>query len=420
VAGFKSPSSPAAALGQRVHDVLEHYLRDGKPFDFTTLEGNIAASGIEYLPQPRAPGLLCEGEFDFPGPWEHEYKGRIDFRLPGVIGDHKTSKDIAKWQKQEADLLHDEQAIIYSAFYFWKNPDEVDVTNRWIYYATGQTRKSALTELKITQEHAFNELQKIEETACEIAALHQHLTTEVPGPKEKLPLAIPLTKKMLEHCSAYGGCGFAGQCNIGPMERMKGFLAKDKETRMNLLKKAPVQSATAVGAVVPAQINPPEQHLPPKVTDAPALEAQAAASAPPTSPAGPAPEVGGLMARVKANLGQVAAQAAVDTSAAVADVPPETTPAVPELGQHTAAEARAVAAGKKRGRPPGAKNKPPAEAPAPVPGAPAATFTQAIPLRPATSAAGGTVKSREDRITEALEALVDEVRSLRLILKGRS
>jgi hypothetical protein len=311
---------------------LERYLRGGS-FDFSTedLRGAIAASGIEHLPKPNAPGLKIEGYFEFQGPWEHVYSGRIDFVLepphtvPGIIGDHKTSRDF-KYKKSAPELLTDEQSVIYSSWYFSQHPDEPEVENLWIYYHTGKTRKSAVTRFKVNQEHAFNELAKLESVAEEMAAMHKHLTLAVDGPLEKRPLTIPLTKRMLDCCSEYGGCGFQGLCNIGPMERLGHHLAKEKnKTMSSLLAKKPAAAFQA--------INPPESALPPRVTDAPAPVASPAAVAQPAQP-----PVGGsaLLARVRAGVaGQAlpsAGTAAVE--AAMAAVAPMVAP-TPEPGQLT-------------------------------------------------------------------------------------
>jgi hypothetical protein len=221
VAGIVAPPSPAAELGTAVHNELEKYLRGGQ-IDFRTEVGYIAASGIEHLPRPGTPGLRIEGDFYFQGPWEHQYSGRIDFTVPGTIGDHKTTKNFV-WQKTEQDLLTDEQSIIYSAWYFINHPAEMEVENRWIYYSTGKTRKSAVTKLRINQQHVYLELQKIEATCREMASIH----TAAADVQDKEAFVLKLAPNV-DHCSAYGGCFFQGKCNLSPLEKLHSLAQQDK------------------------------------------------------------------------------------------------------------------------------------------------------------------------------------------------
>lgn len=254
VAGVEEPPGPAAELGKLVHATLEKYLNGGE-IDFTTEVGYIAASGLEYLPKPGTEGLLVEEEFHFEGPSGHSYLGYKDLEMPGVVYDHKTTSDL-KWQKTAEDLSKDIQATLYAVDYFRKHPDENEVELRWVYYQTRNTKKSAITILRVNQAEAWNRFLGIEKIAeqMEVASTSQ-------------PLELPPNTN---HCSAYGGCPHQGRCNLSPFERMRSHMEQNKLILALQAKKngaaAPASPAVAAAA-------------------APALAAPVAAAAPAAPPA---------------------------------------------------------------------------------------------------------------------------------------
>ncbi len=99
------PQHPSAALGERVHGVLEGWLRDGKAIDTSTREGKIAAAGVSKLPMPGR-GLV-ERKFDWRSPAGILYTGRLDLEHERddvlVVHDHKTTSSFG-WAKTEEDL----------------------------------------------------------------------------------------------------------------------------------------------------------------------------------------------------------------------------------------------------------------------------------------------------------------------------
>jgi hypothetical protein len=274
------PERPApnasALLGTETHAQLETYLAGGA-FDFTKESGEIAASGLEHLPQPCTPGMELEKEFSFETPAGQVFWGYKDVELtpcnggvdiPTII-DHKTTSDL-KWQKTETDLRSDPQAILYAVDAFSKNPESGQVRLKWIYYQTRRTRKSAVTELVVTPEDILPEFERLEAHASEMQSIET---------RTKNPLDLPPS---VEHCSAYGGCPYQGNCNLSPFDKMRSQVSQGTNS---LLAKLRANKAPA-----PAAINPPEFQPPPasaEVRDAaqPVVPPLVPASEPLTAPA---------------------------------------------------------------------------------------------------------------------------------------
>ena len=161
--GIEEPTNPAAVKGRAVHAVLEQYLSGGQ-IDFTTEIGYIAASGLEHLPKPGTPGLLIEQEFHYEGPSGHTYLGYKDLEEPGIVTDHKTTSDL-RWQKTAEELRDDIQATLYAVDYFRKHPEEPHVGLRWVYYQTKNTKKSAVTHIRVAQPETWQRFLAIEQIA---------------------------------------------------------------------------------------------------------------------------------------------------------------------------------------------------------------------------------------------------------------
>ena len=299
VEGVEDLPSPAAELGRAVHAELEKYLHGGE-IDFTTEIGYIAAAGLEHLPKPGTPGLHIEEEFHFEGPSGHSYLGYKDLEEPGAVTDHKTTSDL-RWQKTPEDLKTDIQATLYAVDYFRKYPEENDVELRWVYYQTRNTRKSAITRLRVHQEETWKRFLEIERIAE---------TMEVASSKRALEL-VP----NIDHCSAYGGCPHQGRCNLSPFDKMRSYMEQNK-----LL--------AALQAKKNGTPPPGEPHT------AVTMSQVATAHAPPPAPAPPAPPAPAgtvtnkLLQRLQAG-GAPAAMATAATAPAVVPAainPPEYQP----------------------------------------------------------------------------------------------
>lgn len=215
---ISAPPHASAALGSATHSVLETYL-EGGGLVFDPLAphiGNIAQSGIHFLPEPNAPGLAIETAFKFPGPPGVQYNGRIDFLVapgfgPGgipLIGDHKTTSGL-QWAKTADDLREDPQGVIYGAYAFRAFPLVEHVDLRWVYYQTKKPYRAHKVELRWSREENSKALEIIDLTAGQIAAKSRTVQTA---------LDLPATPSA---CEKFGGCPYRGRCNLSPRERLQ-------------------------------------------------------------------------------------------------------------------------------------------------------------------------------------------------------
>jgi RecB family exonuclease len=216
------PQNIAAQKGKIVHAVLEAWLKEGKPID-PDMEaeladgsrfkpGPIAAAGLKHLPMPKTCGterhIFVQTE-------KISYQGYIDFdekdkEVP-VVGDHKTTGDF-KWAKTEEDLRKDPAATIYAAALMAEtNKEEVDL--RWIYYSTRGAPRSKLVTLRLSREQVEKNFDDLDATGLEILEA-----------RSKYKTALELEPN-LQACDRYGGCPFRENCNLSPLERMKGIMA---------------------------------------------------------------------------------------------------------------------------------------------------------------------------------------------------
>ena len=106
ICGYPEGENPSAALGKRVHKVLEDNKRLGLLPDRTTQEGAIAAEALPFTKEytyegPDGPVQL-EGHIFVDG--RHKWQGYKDLSAPGTVIDYKTSSDPRKWGKTAGDL----------------------------------------------------------------------------------------------------------------------------------------------------------------------------------------------------------------------------------------------------------------------------------------------------------------------------
>lgn len=253
------PPNEAAALGTRVHKILERWLTAGEAPNTWTDEGAIAASGLHLLPPPRTPTLVTEERFHFTSPraW---YMGFKDFRYRDAnglihVGDHKTTK-AAMWMKSVEDILAHPQALIYAVDEFFKNPNDDRLALDWIYYKTTGSRK-AEPRFQIVTKDVVAEMffEHVDPVAGEITKLHN----EVPRGTSALDF-----RPDFRACDAYGGCPFLSICNPSPTERVQatmtqaGLSLADKLKAMkNGRPASPIHPPEAYQQSAPVQVAPP-------------------------------------------------------------------------------------------------------------------------------------------------------------------
>lgn len=250
IEGKRPPPNDSAALGSRVHAILEKWLKEGAAPDMLTLEGDIAASGLHLLPPPKTPTLVTEEQFRFTSQraW---YTGFKDFRYRDAdglihVGDHKTTKSFT-WAKTLDEILCHSQALIYAVDEFHKNPNDDRISLDWIYYRTTGARKaeprSQIVSKDMVAEMFF---EHVDPVAGEITKLHH----EVPAGASALDFAPNFSA-----CEAYGGCAFLSICNPTPTQRVQATMTQAGLSLTDKLK------AMKAGRP-PSPIHPPEAFVP--------------------------------------------------------------------------------------------------------------------------------------------------------------
>ena len=319
IAGIKPEPNASAAFGTAVHDQIERYYRDGRPFDLRTPEGETALAGHHLLP---ARGPEVEVERPFTLLWEGlSFGGRKDLEVPGMVLDHKTTKDL-RWAKTPEELATDYQSVLYGVEHMVRRGlDRVGL--RWVYYRTRSPHKAMAIDLTIgLQDEAT---QATMARAVERGRVMLRLIDTCRDPLELPPVG--------DACAAYGGCPHQARCNLTPGERLRSIMTNEE-----LLAK------------IAARVNPPT----------PAEQAATVAAAP-SAPSADAPPSMELPPGFVWGRGANGAWAAFP--AALAPKAPEPAPAPAEVPAVPAEEVTETAPAKRRGRPPKVVVTP---APAPV------------------------------------------------------
>ncbi len=327
VEGFQEPQAASAALGDRVHAVLEGYLGKGIPLDVRTQEGRIAASGMQFLPQPGT-GLV-EGKFYLPVTNLWGWVGKIDWRSHdgSLVIDHKTTSDF-KWAKSEDTLVKDPQGLIYSRAGI-EGSDRAEQKSRWIYYRTKDKPAAYPVNFVLSRSEVFEGIAELEQETEQLITLRKSKFLDLnPNPSACFKYNKPCPHKQL--------CG-----DLNGVSILRGLNMKTKEELLAELQGkalAPVAPPLVpVAPPVPAPVDVPPVAAPVVSPDVMALLQQLVQSGavPGVAPVAPAPVL--------------APPPVLPVAAPVA-------PAVALPAVQPSPEAPPVKRGP--GRPPGAKNKP--------------------------------------------------------------
>lgn len=227
IAGIKAPPHPSAALGSRVHKVLEDWLTSSVLPDETTVEGSIARAGLHNLPPPYI--AETEGKREFQTPGGTEWVGYVDaffferdgapvaptYALPTdtpVILDHKTTADFG-YAKNADSLKTDPQAVLY-AYDTLNTYPHPHVDLRWVYYRTKKNRPgSQVVSLRLTREHVDTQIEVIDTIAAEIHDIYRSGVN---------PADLPPN---LDACNMYGGCPHRAICPISNEQKVDSIMA---------------------------------------------------------------------------------------------------------------------------------------------------------------------------------------------------
>lgn len=227
IGGFKPPQNASAGLGDRVHKLLEAYLKTGALPDQSTREGEIATAGLHLIPAPQAPGLTVEFEFNFSSPRGNLFTGRKDFivRVPGyptLVGDHKTTSDF-KWAKDEEELRSNIQAVIYAADALLRDKGEA-VDLRWVYYLTKGSPKAREVTTRLLVPDVAQAFEAVDNLADQLHTVRALTTPET-------ILEVPPN---LDSCQKFGGCPHQFRCNFSPQGRLAAVMASQDKERLIL------------------------------------------------------------------------------------------------------------------------------------------------------------------------------------------
>lgn len=407
--GVPKPQSPGAALGSRCHELWESYLRDGTPFDLSTPEGRICDATRHQLP---APGSCLAVEEAFRFGWEGvTWAGKKDVEYwdgtegVDVVLDHKTTSDFRYAKSERSSLLGHPQAPLYA----------VEMLTR------GNDGRAGLAWNYVKHNVTFDRDAPPNERGYTIKRAGRPVALEPPvrlivgraEAEDALGKHVPTAKRMLQiiaeppapvdgsiaralepnpdACDAFGGCPYRAQCGLTPQEiaaRFSKFIQIGKETagvlngvpgdrdmssalrdRIAQIKadragNGPAQS-TAVGvqqaieaeaAARLAKAAVPQTSPFPQVAQATAMNTPAVGY---TAPGMQGPTAYGPVNPPEGSLKQAYADAAKEIKAmaeesAPTPLPPAEAPTQPD-----------APAPKRRGRPPGSRNK--VKGPEPLP-----------------------------------------------------
>ena len=197
IAKIRTPPSPYAAFGTRVHGMIEAHVKHGAPVDVTSKEGKCASALLRILPTPWQ-GLELEGEARLTTPLGNTFIVKRDvYRRVGrggvpMIGDFKTTSSIAKWGKM--DLTHDVQATVYAWSALVDHPDADRVHLRWMTAERASARAVATADVVESRAAVMARMAKIDLAASSARGI----------------LALKIAP---EHVAAdYGACGRFGGC----------------------------------------------------------------------------------------------------------------------------------------------------------------------------------------------------------------
>lgn len=236
---MRGVQKPSAALGERVHKILEAWMTSATPPNreetFLIEEkiyypGLIAESGIHLLPPPGS-GFV-ESWFE----WSI-FNGRIDFAWKGpecpAVLDHKTTSNLG-YAKTTEDLKTDPQAIIYaSAALEETQAHAVDLF--WVYYKTSKPYKAERVHLRVTREYATEALRPLQERGELMLELRRSGARALDLPPNA------------NACGDYGGCDFIKHCNLSSQEIMRSMYMAE----MSLEEKIKAHKAAQNGAAIP-------------------------------------------------------------------------------------------------------------------------------------------------------------------------
>jgi hypothetical protein len=252
----RKPMGKGAALGDKCHKQLEHFLKTGE--DVRGALVHVGDSMLEpYLyAAPFNGGLGLVEEALIPmlkTPAGIAISGFEDFYVPGtvpVIIDHKFKKELDKYADTEETLPNDPQQIIYTAHaVLCRDPTAPAAEFRLHHVQTEGPggRFPRAVSLRSTREDVLRRWGAMAKTIDTEMAEVAKIPVAEPGKTPDVPYKT-------ESCGAFGGCDFARVCAHSPQNRFIGSLRGNIETA-NYQTPSPIERINPMGLL--GQINAP-------------------------------------------------------------------------------------------------------------------------------------------------------------------
>lgn len=227
VAGLESEGSTATRFGVEVHRQLEEYVRHGRPIDFLTRpdEAECAQALLELLRREVPHFMTGAPERKFSrqmsgGAWE--YAGTMDLEVPPsaectdwTLVDYKTTSSISRWAKNETVLRGDPQPVVYAGEFFSRHPDVDRLRMLWLY-----VQRDNQETLPVSFTFTFSDWVKGALSLSGDVAWILETCARAPS-RTFFDKTVAFVKSLpydSSACSAFGGCEYAGRCQLGPAD----------------------------------------------------------------------------------------------------------------------------------------------------------------------------------------------------------
>ena len=245
---IKPPPTAGAALGTRVHKILEEYQKYGKPPVRTEAwqfqdkgkvhePGKIALTALPYIPKP---GIAITEEWFEIETKEIIWIGVIDLQWDNIVLDYKTTSAV-QYIKKEENLIKDPQVILYSAKNFIDKPDLNTIQLKWLYLITKGKPKANEISITISRSQSELGLEWLENIATRLIKAR-----EIAETKE-----VNALKPKAESCQLYAGCFYINRCNLTNKQKLRSIMSKDIQANTDL--------EDLLAGEEDAAVNPPEK-----------------------------------------------------------------------------------------------------------------------------------------------------------------
>lgn len=200
----RPPQSVQQNIGEKIHKVLEEYIKDGVYPDLTSPYGKMASHALHLIPMERA--LQSEirfSELPVQLKCEFEFAGVIDLlSLDGdvpLVYDFKTTKD-KRWIKPVYSLSSDIQLMMYAKAVLECRPDADKIQIGLIYIGKNEAKPFAQEVSKIVSR---------DEVELFWQAVIMQSAKEIQFAGLSQPNEI---ERNYDFCPAFGGCKIQGVC----------------------------------------------------------------------------------------------------------------------------------------------------------------------------------------------------------------